>query len=335
MVTRNGYRAFSPSQPASHGKTNRVMSSDAGDEVYALKRSLGAFAGMGVAGVVFSWWAESDAILLDGVYSFVLCLMSLLGVRVAKLVHRGDTESHPFGYSAYEPSLNMVKGLIVLAVCLMAAFSAVEALLHGGRDMAFGIGLIYSAGVTSACAWIALRLRSEARQTGSPLLKVEARNWTVDAVLSGGIGCAFLLGFILERAGMHSLVPYVDPVLTVILVSLIFPMPLRTVREGIRELLYMAPPPEEVEEIKQKVRDSFQDYPFQEFRLRVVRSGRSTFVLIHLLIPEEAPPIDVADDDRLRERLHQAVAAGNPYAWVELVVTKDPRWAPGLDSACS
>lgn len=299
-------------------------------EIHALRRSLLAFASMGVAGVVFSYLAESDAILLDGVYSFILCLMSLLGMMVARLVYKGNTQSHPFGYAAYEPTLNTLKGLIVLSVCVMALVSAIGALFHGGRDMAFGVGLIYSAGVTTACILIALRLKGEAKETGSPLLQVEARNWTVDATLSGGIGSAFLLGLVLSKTVGEHVAVYVDPVLTIILVIVIVPIPLKTVIEGLREILAMSPPKERVREIETRVKACLGDYPSRDFHLRVIKTGRSQYILVHVLAAQDAPPLDISVDDALRERLHAELVGDDPFCMVELVVTKDPRWAPGL-----
>lgn len=289
-----------------------------------------AFACLGVIGIIFSYLAHSDAIMLDGVYSFVLCVVSAMGMQVARLVQRGTTETHPFGYFAYEPTLNTIKGIIVLAVVVMALISAIEALFQGGREMGFGIGLVYSVIVTTTCVLLVLRLRREAAQAQSPLLVVEARNWTVDAIISGGIGVAFLLGFLVDRYVSGTLAAYVDPALTVVVALSVAPIPLRTVREGLSELLVRAPPRAQVEAMEGKIRQCLQDYPAEDFQLRLIKVGRSVYALVHIIVSNDTPTLDIAADDALRVRLHESIVGDDPFTWVDLVVTRDRRWAPGI-----
>ena len=108
---------------------------------------------MVLLGVSVAIVTQSEAILLDGVYSLMNLVMALLASRVSGLVERQGSERFQFGYAKFEPLLNAIRGLLIFAILAFAFVSAVSALFSGGRPVSAGIALVYclGAGSVSSC----------------------------------------------------------------------------------------------------------------------------------------------------------------------------------------
>ncbi len=63
--------------------------------------------GMALLGITFALFTRSEAILLDGVFSGINFLISLISLRVAHIIRRPDDQYYPFGYAIFEPLLNL------------------------------------------------------------------------------------------------------------------------------------------------------------------------------------------------------------------------------------
>ena len=138
----------------------------------ALRRSAWLYLFMALLGLGFAYVAESDAILLDGIYSFISLLMTFVAQRVSRLVQTPYTDRFHFGFAHFEPLLNVVRILLILAIATFAAAAAVIALLDGGRPLNAGSAVIYGVVAASGClamAWAALpkntKLTTRAKHT--------------------------------------------------------------------------------------------------------------------------------------------------------------------------
>src|SRR5205823_1042175 len=114
-------------------------------EIRAFRISAFGFLMISVLGLVFGLRARSQAILLDGVYALVSVVMTVLAARVARLVERPSSEAFHFGYAHFEPLLNLVRGLLIFAVCAYALVITIEVLLRGGREIDAEVGIVYTA----------------------------------------------------------------------------------------------------------------------------------------------------------------------------------------------
>ena len=68
-------------------------------EATSLRFSLAGYLFMTLLGLGFAILTHSEAILLDGAYSFISALTVLLAQRVTRLLARGDSPRFPFGYA--------------------------------------------------------------------------------------------------------------------------------------------------------------------------------------------------------------------------------------------
>src|SRR5215813_6153850 len=148
-------------------------------ELRAFRISAIGFLMISVLGLVFALLAHSQAIMLDGVYALVSVVMTVLAAQVARLVEAPHSEKFHFGYAHFEPLLNLVRGLLIFAICAYALVATAEVLLRGGRVIHAEVAIFYAAlsGVWSV--GVSLYQRRLARRLGSPALTVDARAWLV------------------------------------------------------------------------------------------------------------------------------------------------------------
>lgn len=294
-------------------------------EASALRLSLMGYLGFGALGVVFAVVTGSDAILLDGVYSLICAAVAVGALQVCRLVTLPDDDSHPFGYAKYEPLLNALKGFLILALCLVAVGGSLASIIYdGGREPAFGWAVVYSVVATVGCAVVAFALKKSARATGSALLVVEARSWFFDAAISGAVGIAFVLALALTHSPFARWVPFIDPVMTLILILVLLPVPARTVAEAFRQLVFMRPQDAEHQRLRSICLDTLAALALPEPRLRSLRIGRTVYIMATFLLAEDQPDPPVEKLDQAREEIIRRITAEEiaPVVFVDIFATR-------------
>lgn len=295
-------------------------------ETNALKLSAGMALFMAALGIVFGILTQSDAIMLDGLFSLVGFAMAVVTIRVSRLVKQPPDEHFHFGYAQFEPFLNAVKGLLMLGVSGFAIATAINALLHGGRDLNAGLAVVYAVIALAGCLVVGGLQRRAARRTGSPLLEVEAKNWLVDGVLSGVVAAVFVVALILGDTRYAYVVPYIDPVLVIVVVLAILAVPLRIVREGLREILGFAPAPDVQSEVRGRIEGAVEGIPVESLRVNMMKIGRFFYVLNQVVVSPEFRPGRIGELDAVRARIAKAMEGFEPTPIVDTVFTEDEKW---------
>jgi cation diffusion facilitator family transporter len=301
-------------------------------ESRALRASAWGYLFMALLGGLFFYLAQSEAILLDGVYSFISLLMTFLAQRVSQLVHTPYTESFHFGFAHFEPMLNVVRILLILAITGFAAVSAIAALLSGGRALNADTAVIYGIVAAAGCLAMAWRQRRASRQATSPILAVDAHNWLIDGVLSSGVAITFLAAYLLRSSPYADWIAYVDPLLVIVMVVLLLPVPLKSLGENLREVLMQAPDAEIQAEIQERIEQAVKPADDEEIFIRMLPVGRFLYLQVHILLPADAPLRGIGECDSIRERIHEGLKEFHPRLTLDVVFTADERWL-GLESS--
>ncbi len=283
--------------------------------------------GWAALGIAFGLATESTAIMLDGYFSLVGFVMALVTLRVAKLVVQPPDEHFHFGYAQFEPFLNAVKGLLMLGVAGFALATAVTALIHGGREVNSGLAIVYAVTAMVGCFVVGGLQRSASRRIDSPMLAVDARNWLVDGAMSAGVAFAFGVAWFLGRSSRADLVPYVDPLLVIVMVTAIVFIPIGILRESLREILAFAPRPDIQGEVRSRVEGALGDLPVASSQVRMMKVGRFLYVLNQIVVSPEFRPGRVEELDRVRERIATALVGVNPTPVVDTLFTEDEKWS--------
>ena len=298
----------------------------AATEQRALRFSTVGYLFMGCLGIGFFLATRSEAILLDGIYSLISFLASIMAGRVARLVGKPGSETFHFGYAHFEPLLNTLRGFLIVGLSAFALVSAVDALLHGGRPIAAGIAVFYGVSAATLCLLMAWNQKRLAKQVGSPLLEVDSRTWFVDGIISTGAAAAFITAFVFERLELHDLLPYVDPTLVVVLVLVMAKVPLEALWDNLREVLQVAPPKDDQALVRTAIEGAVADLPAQEVQIRMVKTGRYFYVLTHVLLPEDWRPGSTKALDAIRCRIAASLREVPLKLITDTVFTADPLW---------
>jgi len=276
-------------------------------------------------GIGFAILTSSDAVLLDGLFSLIGFAIGLVSLRVATLVRRPDDELYHFGYAAYEPMLNLTKGLLMAFVTIFALVSAIEVVLHGGRQIQAGWASVYAWIAAAGCFTIAIRQRVLARRTASPLLVVDSKNWLIDGLMSVAVGVAFLVTIFLVDTSYAHFLPYADPAVVIILVVLSLPIPFKIIRDNWKQMLGRAPD----ETLQGKARaavarvlDESQEY---DTKIRMDQLGRLTYLQLYVVIKGSQDP-DVSRLDGCRKAVHEALQDDFDNLALDVIFTRNPRW---------
>jgi cation diffusion facilitator family transporter len=280
---------------------------------------------MAVLGIGFAIVTSSDAVLLDGLFSLVGCVVGLVALRVAALIKRPDDDVFHFGYAAYEPMLNLTKGLLMGFISLFALVSSIADAMHGGREVHAGWASIYAVIAATGCFAIAFAQQKLARRIHSPLIEVDAKNWLVDGLLSIAVAVAFFLAVFLSGTRLAHLLPYADPMVVIVLVLLSLPIPATIIRDNWNQLIGKAPGEALQERAREAAAEALSLEAAAEIKMRMQQIGRYTYVQLYVVCVSE-PDGGIAALDRCRDVVKRALSGEFDHLAMDIVFTRDSRW---------
>ncbi|MFC4701187.1 cation diffusion facilitator family transporter [Glaciecola siphonariae] len=275
----------------------------------------------------FAFVTHSDAILFDGVYSLIAFFMALITLKVANLVQMPDDDRFHFGYTAIEPTLNLFKSLIIIATCLYAVVGSVSALFSGGNAAQYNLAMIYGVFATVGCFAISFYMTHRSKSLRSDLVSVDAHTWFVDGVLSASILLGFVIAFSLESLGFAQFAPYVDPVLLIVLGLSMLPIPLKIMLESLNEVIHKAPPESVTKVIEKRLKQSLDAVPYEHVEVRISKSGRDIYLLVHIIVDKSFGKVTVAELDAIRKHSETTMREWNPSILMDILFICDPKLA--------
>jgi len=288
----------------------------------ALFLSIGGMGIMALAGVAFAMVSHSDAILLDGVFSSIGLILSILTYKVSKLVKRPDNEHFNHGYAHFVPQLNMVKALLMLVLCVFALGSAINAAIAGGTEVELGLAVVYAVIATVSCVVVAVILKRVARRTASVLVAVDAQSWVVDSLISSAVLVSFVAGFIIDGTSLERFLIYLDPLVVTLLVVIAVPVPARIFLGSLRETFLMAPR-EEGEAVRVRVAEVLAATQVADHVVRIIKFGNALNVLVHARFDEGHEPGSIAGLDAVRNRLKKRLDELGYTVYLDVVFVDD------------
>lgn len=279
-----------------------------------------ALIGAGVTG--------SQTVLLDGLFSVAYVIAGAFTLYVARLLRRPSDVRFPYGYAAFEPLVNLVKGLLLMGISVYAFWEAVSALTRGGREIEFGGAVAFSAFSFGVSTVAALLIWWRSRTVNSPLIRGDAIGSALDALSTLTVLIAFVLGGWLHAQGQEALARYMDPVLTVGLVLVTLPVPYRLGREALSQLLAQTPPAEQRARVEQAVQEGLWDAPVQTLEIKTIKVGRQWDVRVQATLETQASTLTVSEADDFRRAVQERLETLDEE--VQVAVMLLPSGAPDV-----
>jgi len=289
-----------------------------------LKFSIALTVCLGVLGVASGLVTGSQAIIFDGMYSFVDVIPTIVSLIVVKLIAQGNSHRFQFGYWHLEPLVAVLRDAILTVACIYAAVDGVKTLGSGGHDVEYDLAAVW-AGILSviglAMTWF---LSRRAKALKSPMLAIDARSWMVSAALSLALLLGFAFASVLGGTRFEKWIPYLDSTVLLSMALLMLPMPMIGLWRSMSDVLQVAPDRlnARVHEVMDRV---VEENKFLDYSSYIAKNGRGRFVEIHIQVSPDAS-IDISRADAIRSQVSERLNAGSPNFWLTIDFTADRRW---------
>lgn len=293
-------------------------------EQATLKFSIALTVFLGVLGVASGIITGSQAIIFDGMYSFVDVVPTVVSLLVVKLIARGTSQRFQFGYWHLEPLVGVLRNSILVVACIYAAIDAVNTLASGGHDVEYGLAALWAGILCAIGLAMTLFLSRRAKALQSPMLKLDARSWLVSACLSLALLLGFGMATALVGTPLQGWIPYLDAIALLSMALIMLPMPMIGLWRSMSDVLQVAP--DELDTRVHTVMDSIvKERGFLDYSSYIAKAGRGRFVEIHVLVSPESR-IDTATADAIRREIAKRLDAATPNFWLTIDFTADRGW---------
>jgi predicted Co/Zn/Cd cation transporter (cation efflux family) len=196
----------------------------AATEARALSLSMWGNLFMGCAGVLAAILSNSQAILMDGLFSIIGFTAALLGKRIAHTAEAGPDRLRPFGYAADEAIFTTFRSLSLLGLVLFAVTGSIMQIVayaNGEPTLAlkFEPMVIYFVviGITCALLW---GFHSWAWRRGgrrSDILRLEATAAGFDGLITLAAGAGLVAIYLFRDGFLAPIAPVGDSIIVMIL----------------------------------------------------------------------------------------------------------------------
>ncbi|NRA41074.1 MAG: cation transporter [Pseudomonadales bacterium] len=286
-----------------------------------------ASAAFALYGLVLGIISHSGMILFDAVYSTITIVLTLLSIYIIKLAEAKQSARFPYGKALFEPMFVFFQSLALIGMCVFTASAAITDLLSGGRYVAPSLGLIYASICSLGCFSMAWLIKRCNRNLQSLLISLEGKLWLGDAYLSTAVLLGFALSFLLQLSAWPQWVVYADPIMVLIASAAFIMIPTRLAYRSIKEVLLHRADPDTVDSIRQALLQSLQGQHIEvdDYRLKVVRTGRELSVEANLLIAQ-GRYFDAATADRIRADLLTTAKQHAAQQFINVSATAERQW---------
>ncbi|MFD2644576.1 cation diffusion facilitator family transporter [Pseudomonas japonica] len=308
---------------------------DLTDEQGVLRTSIAVTLFIAVIGIVFGIASGSFSIVFDGVYSMVDASMSGLSLVVVRLITAHTRSAHmsrklrerfSMGFWHLEPMVLALNGILLTGVAIYALINAVLSLLEGGRELEFGVALVYALVTVCACLTIAVLEARANRRINSDFVRMDVRGWVMSASITAALLVAFCVGIAVQGTEWEWISPYIDPAVLGLVCLVIIPLPLSVIRQALADMFLVTPG-----DLKQHVDDVAQAFverhSMLSYRAYVAKVGRSREIELYFIVPRTMAARNIAEWDAWRDEIGNAIGGEGPDRWLTVVFTGDPEWA--------
>jgi len=292
-------------------------------EIKGIKLSMAGSILLSLSAIIMALIAKSQAVLLDGLYTFVTLIMAFISLKVIDLVKTPETRERPFGYMAMEPFLNLIKCLVMLLLLIMFLISNIQELCMGGRIVSLNLITLYIFICLFIYAIIIFFLSKCEKETNSSILKLEIKNWRIDAFLTLGIAVALVISMIIVKMGYKQILPYIDPVIVIILIVVSLPVPLKVFMKELKRLLLISQENNIEAEVLNQIQPVMREYGLSNIQVWSLKSGRTHYLFIYLDLKEEQTTVTHLDN--IRSKIFHELSKLYSDFWADIIFTRiDP-----------
>jgi divalent metal cation (Fe/Co/Zn/Cd) transporter len=287
---------------------------------------------MAAAGILAAGLSNSQALLVDGLFSLIGFAAAIVGARVTAHAGLDPDARRPFGYAAEESAFTTFRALSLLALVVFAALAAAQSILsffqYGDeRVLNYTVITVYFAVIMVVCFGLAFVHRRSWVRTGrhSGILKLEADAARFDGILSAAAGVGLLAFPLLTGTALGFLVPVGDSVVVLVLCLVLVGEYWREFRKGLSELVGASARPSVLRQARQALSDAVAGEDGRIVDVALVKSGRVHDAIVFV---DPGRPITASEVDALSHRLTEAMTRALGPSDVLVVISESGRAWP-------
>jgi len=289
-------------------------------KIRAARLSIATAASLAALKLATGMLTGSLAVLSSAIDSLLDILMSGVNYLAIRQAEQPADSSHPFGHGKFETMATLVQSLLIALSGGWIIFESVRRLLQGAALNRLGGGMTVLM-LSAAVSWALTRyLRRIARQTDSSALQADALHFAMDVYTN----LALVVG--LGAIALFDL-PWLDPVLSLLVALYIIYEAVQLVRYSLRDVLDEQLPETIRKEVEKLIR-AHQEHLLDFHNLRTRRAGSQKIMDFHLTVckhlsVEEAHAIA----DHLEKRIEQEIPGSDVTIHIEPCQRED---CPGV-----
>ena len=243
---------------------------------------------MGAAGVLAGVLSNSNAIMMDGLFSLVGFGSAFLGRRISLRIDAGPDKRRPFGYAADEAIFSTFRSLSLLGLVLFAISNAARNIYsyYNGvlpPPLNFGPMFIYFTVIGLTCLFLWAFHYFTWRKTGrsSAILKLESKAALFDGMFTAAAGIGLGAIFLFRDGALAAIAPVGDSIIVLFLCVLAIGSYLRDFRNGLGELANATASPELLAAARRALRPAIAEDGGTLRDMSVTKQGRTVFIAVY------------------------------------------------------
>ncbi|TWT38971.1 cation transporter [Blastopirellula retiformator] len=310
-----------------------MTTDDSSIERQSLQLGKWANLAMAAAGVSAAYASNSDAMLVDGLYSGVNFVSAIVAARISQSIQAPPDSRYPFGYDAYEAIYVKYRALVLLGILAFAMFGAVSKIIRyagGGEvpELNFGPIVIYMIAMVATCLGLAFWHHRNWRRSGghSELLRTETKAAMVDGIISAGAGGGLVGAALLQGTSLAFLVPISDSIVVLVMCGCIVRQPLQIFLDSLHEVAGGTAADDVCAKARTLAEEAAKGRQVEVLEVATIKMGRCYLIFAYLK-PKAA--VTAEEIDAIRIQLTTACQEALGLVKAEVIITaQSPFVAP-------
>ncbi len=169
---------------------------------------------MSIAGIVMFVFSNSKTVLIDGLFSFIQFVSTIIAIKISKDLSKSKIKQYPLGQYSKETLYVLFRSILIIVLLVASIFSGVDTIASFLKDQTLipeiNLNFIMVNGIimTISCFMLFVIYKIYNRKIGncSDVLRAEAIGATLDCLISAGTAIAFVL---------FKTIPFLTPLLPI------------------------------------------------------------------------------------------------------------------------
>lgn len=204
----------------------------------------------------------------------------------------------PFGKAVLEPIVIAIKATVILIVVLFSLYSAISALMTGGREVDASIATIFGVVNVLGCGYAWWFMAKRSRNYSSGLIEAETKQWQMDTLLSVAVTVGFVAAWLVSLSPFAQYAAYADPLMMLLMGFYFLKVPFDMLCGALRELLMMTPSKELCQVVGNDVLEIEKVSDHQLKVAGITKVGQELRVNIDLHVDDDTLELDTLEKTR-------------------------------------